>query len=739
MSDGRITSCPVGAQQRDVVLRERLLHGVGIEHQSLVDLTGHAPRRREIDEDRAAGCSELQNALRGVVLPRSLVCHDRLGRRFAWPRRRADDRCAHHDRRDKPRERSPSPAPRSARPPRLPGPERNGDQQQHGGEPRHRIVVELRAEHPGEPDHRCVKREGQDLLQTHHPWPRRRQVLAPSGKERQQRIRQRHAHPERGEHREGRRSALREAVADRGAHERRRAWRGDRDGEHAGERVVDECVARAPGRERGRQELTDLEHAREIEREHEKQHRQPGNDRGRLKLEAPAELCSARAKREEEPRQQPERNDHPAAERKTVRARRAGVEALGRESEYLERKHREHAGHQIEQDASDERDAEREITAGRYRRRGDRHRRGPGWTGDNAAGERHIDRRSATVAESLGGSEDARNARELADALARHRQCQLQRRTVTRERLGRARFDLAFVEREEMHLTRIRSTGPRSQCEVDLAAASGRGDIPTLERPRQRAARACDRSRPPPIGLRVVGDRQRQRQVRALGNADFLAYQPVRACIQGDRPAAQEIRNGDDVGQKQDLALVTIIGQRSLLQRARRRPLDRPGGKSVGQLPGKCGRQSGFARVLPIRVPASLHRQAQRDRQRAARRKRGLLGYEFRLDVRGAHRRSHCRQSKRRSNKAANEAASDDVQPAQHDRESTVLEAASLGCEPRERFPRHKLEFYPSAPQGSALDAGALLPPDERPVRACGRPSPARAPLPWKHSSSRSW
>ena len=87
----------------------------------------------------------------------------------------------------------------------------------------------------------------------------------------------------------------------------------------------------------------------------------------------------------------------------------------------------------------------------------------------------------------------------------------------------------------------------------------------------------------------------------------------------------------------QHLALVAVVDERPRGQRVRRRPLDRPGGDSGGQLPLECRRQAGIARVLPVRVPAFCDRQAAA-RPSTARRERApsCAGDQLGLDVLGA-------------------------------------------------------------------------------------------------------
>ena len=196
--------------------------------------------------------------------------------------------------------------------------------------------------------------------------------------------------------------------AERGAHERRRARRRDDDGENARAERVERAILRRPARHAGRRELTELEDAGQVEREHEEEDGERAHDRGRLQLEAPAQLFPAGPQRGERRAQRDERQHDAARERDGfVAHRRAGV-LVCREAEHFQREHRKNARHEIEDEAADERrddgDGERDgiavgASSGREieRGRGGRRRLGP--RGD-AAGHGDVDRRRARVAES---------------------------------------------------------------------------------------------------------------------------------------------------------------------------------------------------------------------------------------------------------------------------------------------------------------------------------------------------
>ena len=122
----------------------------------------------------------------------------------------------------------------------------------------------------------------------------------------------------------------RQRAAERGAHERRGAGRGDRHGEHAGQRVVDQRMARAarrPASPAARPPNSNTPaRFRPISVNSSGQRR---DERRRLQLEAPAELLAAGAQRQQQAGQRDEGQHHaggvgePAGEQRAAVAGRA--------------------------------------------------------------------------------------------------------------------------------------------------------------------------------------------------------------------------------------------------------------------------------------------------------------------------------------------------------------------------------------------------------------------------------
>ena len=96
---------------------------------------------------------------------------------------------------------------------------------------------------------------------------------------------------------------LRQRETQRGAHERRGARRRDRPPPARPSRTpIDIRIpARSIRRADDGTSEAELEHAREIERQHEEQHREADHHRRRLQLEAPAQLFSGRAQASSRP------------------------------------------------------------------------------------------------------------------------------------------------------------------------------------------------------------------------------------------------------------------------------------------------------------------------------------------------------------------------------------------------------------------------------------------------------
>ena len=120
-----------------------------------------------------------------------------------------------------------------------------------------------------------------------------------------------------------------------------------------GEEGVERRIARAQRGDAGRQQRPEFEHAGEVEADEREQRGERRHDAGRLQLKAPAELLAARARRDQQAGQREEGEHHArGVGQRTAPALARGIARVLRERQHLERQHREHAGHQVEDHAA---------------------------------------------------------------------------------------------------------------------------------------------------------------------------------------------------------------------------------------------------------------------------------------------------------------------------------------------------------------------------------------------------
>ena len=246
------------------------------------------------------------------------------------------------------------------------------------------------------------------------------------------------------------------------------------------------------------------------------------------------------------------------------------------------------------------------------------------------------------------------------------------------------------------------------------SSSSPRADAAVPRAPRQSARPNAGRALP---SCRPA----MQAPIGALGNAHLFADEPVGAGAQHRRCTGRQCLLRRQLHEMQHLAVVSVVDQRTRRQRVRRRPFDRPRADSGGEFPLECGGQPGIARVLPIRVPPFLHREAQRNRERFARDERRLRGDELGLDALGFHRRgkrSRCKRDRCRSNERDAEADRQGKGAAEH--QWVIGEGARLGATRGEKVPG-PVSFYPGVCAGTA--PGKLGAPRRRRGNACRPPS----------------
>mmetsp|Transcript_5363 Transcript_5363/g.20351 ORF Transcript_5363/g.20351 Transcript_5363/m.20351 type:complete len:505 (-) Transcript_5363:2024-3538(-) len=351
-----------------------------------------------------------------------------------------------------------------------------------------------------------------------------------------------------------------------------------------------------------------------------------------MELEAPAHLLAAGAQRDQHTGQGREAQQHAGRVGQAL----GPVVALVDQRQRLDGKHREHAGHQVEDQATEQREGQRGQQAELALRRGGRRRLG-GSRGAEVG-------RAGTLAGAFGHRgrdgpglftrrrrQHEHAAQRLAGGqrLVARRQLQRPAATLCLEGLGRTVGDGAPGLGEEVSLG-------------DCGGRAGKRDALGCRLEGDAEGRRLGNRSPPLIdlcniraglGLRQRGDdRQIQPQADLFGNADILADQPL------DVGAGLEAAAGPGIGRHGQLdeqgrpALVAVVDDRADGLDGRRWPLQRPG---LGAAPVEAGRLTRIAGVFPVGVPMRLDGLLQRHREALACGHRSLAGHEAGLDMLG--------------------------------------------------------------------------------------------------------
>ena len=133
--------------------------------------------------------------------------------------------------------------------------------------------------------------------------------------------------------------------------------------------------------------------------------------------------------------------------------------------------------------------------------------------------------------------------------------------------------------------------------------------------------------------------RQRHGDIRLLGHAQLVvAHHPKRPRRQPRRPTRRQAGHGD-VREQQDRLLKTVGDQIAERYDVRRGELRFSGGKAFRQRPAQRCRQTGIAGIHPIGVPTGIRFEMQAERDHATVRWQAcLFGDELHLGVFGGHR-----------------------------------------------------------------------------------------------------
>ena len=233
----------------------------------------------------------------------------------------------------------------------------------------------------------------------------------------------------------------------------------------------------------------------------------------------------------------------------------------------LHRQDRQHAGHQIEDQAPDEREQKRDEQAA-------------------VCGVPEIDTRhrarlrihAQRLHRAVGGGQH-QHAGQCLRRLAVLRLGETQDQAIIRRaaQLRRHAIDDAFCRREEHRVLQLRLCERwRRDEEIEIVARA------ECHRPWRRhrnfRARGVELFLHRGVRRRRMGvHRQRQRQRRVFGDADFLAHQPVSGGFQGHDVARLRIGRRGDRGQQPDILFIAVIHQRPDRQALGIGPNDRAG------------------------------------------------------------------------------------------------------------------------------------------------------------------
>ena len=375
--DFRIDIGPVALHVDGATALQRVFEAVRAEHALLVGLAGHAPVGGHVDENGTALGAQGRELLRGIGDRgfRGVECLR--GRFDAGDHPDRHERGQQQDHRHHARGDAAFPAPALHRP--------QGQGQDHRAEQDQadRVDATLLAEHPDQPDPGQVHRIGEHLLERFHPGTGFGQARGQGRDEADQQERQGQAEAEGEEDQQGDDRGGGEGEGQGRAHERRRARAGDHAGQHAGEEVAGRSRARGEALAGAGQAGADREHAREAQSDRQ-QHVYENRDEGRLlKLEAPAQRLAGRAQRDHEQADRGERGQHAGGVPERVAAGLGQAFAALGQADDLEREYRQHAGHQVEDDAAEQGEQQRREDADRGRLR---RLRAQGIVGQAAAG-----------------------------------------------------------------------------------------------------------------------------------------------------------------------------------------------------------------------------------------------------------------------------------------------------------------------------------------------------------------
>ena len=456
------------------------------------------------------------------------------------------------------------------------------------------------------------------MLEPHHPRPRFRHQAQQARCQAEQQERQGQAQPQRQHHRHGDRRRLAQPKADRRAHEGRRTRRRDDNREHAGEEGAGKAGSPGQAAADPDEAPADFEQTGEIQPD---QDHQPGHEQDEdrlLKLEAPAGHRACAAHGQQHRADDGEARQNAEGIGRAVPAHAPALVSVAGETQRLDGEHRQHAGHQVKDQAAQQGKNHRLPEA-------DKRRRVRFGRGKTKGLGRHL-----TVDQLFLDDEQSADTR---DRFGRPAALRLQRQAAVRYRqiLRRRIFHHAVAPRIEPGVfydfafqSRRRNIEPELLAIKGILCGPGR-------RFRPRRPGFCEYRPRSEIGdRRIAGDRKVELQDSLFRDTDRFADQPGGVRRQVCIRAGPGVLRHRDRHQMDRLVAVTVVDQRPDREALRRQPDDFAGGIALGQHPVDPRRLTRIAGVAPVGVPLGNDPEIERNPGGRAGPQRHMFAQQFR-------------------------------------------------------------------------------------------------------------
>ena len=386
-----------------------------------------------------------------------------------------------------------------------------------------------------------------------------------------------------------------------------------------------------------------MKDAGEIQPQHREQAGQRGHQPGILQLEAPAQLLPSRTQHQQQTSQSRKTQHDTRGIGQAAHTLLPRAVRMAGKTHHLDRQHRKHAGHQVQQQAAQQgasqRQPERHAGSaiggrrlcglrigtqgrsqfGRHLGRALRCRPGTGHRRFGAI------RRSCCIAHHairIHLSTQRQHHRQVVGAFHAHivqRQFDLPALAIPALFASGGRSDDFGRFRVQVQHLALPAFGQGLAAENDVFAlcihAGPQHCISSGQRLRNRLQGCVKRDR---IGGQRLASGQLERELALLRNALLLAGQPVGLQFDLDRTRWRTSLGQGDRHRQQHSAVVSIVGQRAHWQLGRRRPGNVAGLHTSRQRPAQAGGLSAVAGVLPVCMPVGGVGELQAQPQRLA-------------------------------------------------------------------------------------------------------------------------